>query len=89
MTFSTRLSKVLFPKKSVKMIGGNEKRKRQLVFELQSSRVFEKRSNKFLRKGLIASYRKSLKVSVRVTFFTLILLEVVLCPISKHFVSNN
>ena len=70
------------------MIGGSEKRKLQLVFELQSSRVFEKRSNKFLRKGL-PSYRKSLKVSVRVTFFTLILLEVVLCPISKHFVSNN
>ena len=29
------------------MIDGSEKRKRQLVFELQSSRVYEKRSNKF------------------------------------------
>ena len=28
------------------MIHGSEKRKRQLVFELQSSRVYEKRSNK-------------------------------------------
>ena len=28
------------------MIDGSEKRKRQLVFELQSSRVYEKRSNK-------------------------------------------
>ena len=27
------------------MIDGNEKRKRQLAFELQSWRVFEKRSN--------------------------------------------
>ena len=27
------------------MIDGSEKRKRQLAFELQSSRVFEKRSN--------------------------------------------
>ena len=27
------------------MIGGSEKCKRQLVFELQSSRVYEKRSN--------------------------------------------
>ena len=27
------------------MIDGSEKRKRQLVFELQSSRVYEKRSN--------------------------------------------
>ena len=27
------------------MIDGNEKRKCQLAFELQSSRVFEKRSN--------------------------------------------
>ena len=27
------------------MIGGSEKRKRQLAFELQRPRVFEKRSN--------------------------------------------
>ena len=27
------------------MIGGSEKRKRQLAFELQNSRVYEKRSN--------------------------------------------
>ena len=44
LTFWTRLSKVLFPKRSVKMIDGNEKRKRQLVFEFKSSRVYEKRS---------------------------------------------
>ena len=29
------------------MIDGSEKRKRQLVFELQSWRVYEKGSNKF------------------------------------------
>ena len=29
------------------MIDGSEKRKRQLVFELQSSRVYEKRSNSY------------------------------------------
>ena len=34
------LSKVLFPKRSAKMIVGSEKRKRQLASELQSSRVF-------------------------------------------------
>ena len=45
MTFWTRLSKVLFPKRFVKMIDGSEKPKRQLAFELQSSRVFEKLSN--------------------------------------------
>ena len=38
------LLKLLFPKRSVKMIDGSEKRKRQLVFELQSSCVYEKRS---------------------------------------------
>ena len=37
-------SKVLFPQRSVKMIAGSEKRKGQLVFELQSSHVYEKRS---------------------------------------------
>ena len=31
------------------MIDGSEKRKRQLVFELQSSHVYEKRSNKQTR----------------------------------------
>ena len=31
------------PKRSIKMIDGSEKCKRQLVFELQSSRVNEKR----------------------------------------------
>ena len=35
----------LFPKRSVKMIDGSEKRKRQLVFELQSLSVYEKCSN--------------------------------------------
>ena len=44
-TFGTRLSKVLLPKRSVKMIDGSEKHIRQLVFELQSSRVYEKRSH--------------------------------------------
>ena len=34
-----------FPKRSAKMIDGNEKRKRQLAFELQNLRVYEKRSN--------------------------------------------
>ena len=38
------LLKLLFPKRSVKMIDGSEKRKLQFVFELQSSRVYEKRS---------------------------------------------
>ena len=33
--------------RSVKMIDGSEERKRQLVFELQSSRVYEKRSNSY------------------------------------------
>ena len=32
LNFWTQLSKVLFPKRSLKMIGGSEKRKRQLVF---------------------------------------------------------
>ena len=40
MTFWTRWSKLLFPKSSSKMIEGSEKRKRQLTFELQNSRVF-------------------------------------------------
>ena len=30
------------------MIDGSEKRKRQLAFELQNSRVFEKRSNEII-----------------------------------------
>ena len=42
LTFWTRLSKVLFPKRSGKMIDGSEKRKCQLAFELQSSHVLEK-----------------------------------------------
>ena len=45
MTFWTRLSKVLIPNRSGKMTDGSENRKCQLAFELQSSRVFEKRSN--------------------------------------------
>ena len=47
MIFWTRLSKVLFPKRSAKMIDGTGKLKRQLAFELHSSRVFEKRSKPF------------------------------------------
>ena len=43
------LKQVLFPKRSVKMIDGSEKRKRQLVFELQSSRVYERRSKRLFR----------------------------------------
>ena len=31
------------------MIDGSEKRKRQLVFQLQSSRVYEKRSKRLFR----------------------------------------
>ena len=37
----TCLSKVLFPNRSAKMIDGSEKRKRQLAFELESSRFFK------------------------------------------------
>ena len=37
-------SKVLFPKRSIKMVDGSEKRNRQLAFELQNSHVCEKRS---------------------------------------------
>ena len=44
MTFWIRWSKLLFPKSSAKMIDGSEKRKRQVVFELQNSGVYEKRS---------------------------------------------
>ena len=51
MTFWTHLSKVLFPKKSNKMIDGREKSKCQLAFRLQSSHVFEKRRNKNAEKG--------------------------------------
>ena len=32
------------------MIDGSEKRKRQLAFELQNSRVFEKHSNEIITK---------------------------------------
>ena len=45
MTFWTRWSKLLFPKRCAKMIDGSEKRKRQLAFELQNSSVYENRSN--------------------------------------------
>ena len=38
MTFRTRLSKVLFPKRSAKMTDGIKKRKRQLAFEFQRLR---------------------------------------------------
>ena len=40
----------MFPKSSVKMIDGSEKRNRQLAFELQNSHVCEKRSNMSHRK---------------------------------------
>ena len=42
MTFWTRYSRVLFPKRSVKMIDGSEKRNCQLAFEFQDSHVCEK-----------------------------------------------
>ena len=42
MTFWIYLSKVLFPKRSAKIIEGGEER--QLAFELQNLRFFEKRS---------------------------------------------
>ena len=45
-TFWTRLSKVLFPKRSVKMIDGSEKCNRQLAFELRNWHVFEKHSKR-------------------------------------------
>ena len=44
MTFWTRWSKVLFPKRSVKMIEGSEKRNPRLAFKLQNSHVCEKPS---------------------------------------------
>ena len=44
MTFWTCYSKLLFPKRSTKMIDGSEERKRQLAFELHNSCVFERRS---------------------------------------------
>ena len=43
MTFWTRWGKLLFPKRSAKIIDGREKRTRHLAFELQKSRVYEKR----------------------------------------------
>ena len=52
MTFWNRLSKVLFLKRSTRMIDGSEKCKRQLAFRLQSSHVLEKRSNKNTEKGM-------------------------------------
>ena len=44
MSFWTHLSKVLFPKKSSKMVDGRVKRKHQLTFELQSFLVFLRRA---------------------------------------------
>ena len=50
LKITSRIHNCIFPKRSVKMIDGSEKRKRQLVFEVQSSRVYEKRSKReFLR----------------------------------------
>ena len=60
MTFWTRWNKLPFPKRYAKIIDGSEKRKRQLAFELQSSRVFEKRSNILRRnKVTVDNYKKS------------------------------
>ena len=49
MTFWAHFSKVVFRKRSVKMIDDSEKRKRQLAFELQSLRVFEKHTKRGTR----------------------------------------
>ena len=38
------------------MIDGSEKRKRQLAFEPQNSRVFEKRSNFFIHNSVLIWY---------------------------------
>ena len=43
--WNSLLSKVLFPKRSAKIIDGSEKGKCQLAFEIQNLRVFEKRGN--------------------------------------------
>ena len=56
MTFWTRLSEVLFPERSAKIIDDSEKRKTQLAFELQSSPVFEKRSESLLVWHLLYAY---------------------------------
>ena len=56
MTFWTRLSKVLFPERSAEIIDDSEKRKPQLAFELQSSPVFEKRSESLLVWPLFYAY---------------------------------
>ena len=56
MTFWTRLSKVMFPKRSAEMINASEKRKRHLAFEFQSSRVFEEHSNGRYFLGFIQVY---------------------------------
>ena len=42
--------KLLFPKRSAKMINGREERKHQLAFGIQNSRVFENRSKGEFRK---------------------------------------
>ena len=42
ITFWTSWNKLLFPKRSAKMIDGSEKCKCQLAFELQNSCVYEK-----------------------------------------------
>ena len=62
MTFWTRLSKVLFSKSSAMMTDGSEKRKRQLAFEIRSSRVFEKRSKSL-------SYYSKVKFSITKMIF--------------------
>ena len=48
------------------MIDGSEKRKRQLVFELQSSRVYEKRSK---TTGRSFEYYKSISLLTILFFF--------------------
>ena len=52
VTFWTRWSEFLFFNRSAKMIDGSEKRKRQFTFELQNSRVFEKRSKIEQKEGV-------------------------------------
>ena len=50
LTFWSRQSKVLLPKRSVKMIDSSEKRNRHLSFELRYSHVCEKHSKRILSK---------------------------------------
>ena len=64
MTFRTRWSKFLFPKRSAKMMDGSEKRKSQLAFKLQNSSAFEKRSNALTYSFIKATFTITLFAAV-------------------------